>query len=754
MRIVHVAPDFYPVPPLNYGGIERMIHSLVEESVRQGHDVYLYAREDSQTSAQLIPYHHEPGRPEHIAAYVKETLPDNVDIIHDHTHLSVIGRLKLTTPTVCTIHDSLNNGIEHPVYLSKRALEHVGKGDGYFVYNGIDLNEYPFQPLKEDYLLFLGVISAHKGIHHALDIAERTKRRMKIAGPVFNPDYFQKEIEPRIKKISNVEYVGEVGGEYRLKLLREAKCLVFPTSWEEPFGLVMVEAMACGTPVVALDNGAVSEVLSPFSSQICQTTDEMITSLETLHFESHQLREYVSGQFTVEHMTEGYLAVYQKVIQTFQDRNSEQEIVEQLLPAANYFKKIKEYEQAIDLYEKLLSSDEVENDIKIFICNEVADIYHQLSNDEKEREHCYRSFQYDKPRAEICCRLGYQFLQQNQIDQAVYWYSLATELEKPADLGMLHYESCWTWLPHIQLCVCYYRLENYDLSFHHNEEVRKMNPGYEHLDKNKKLLEDRMHDQATSASRTVTLLNGEDHPFRMELQIPGFIEETIIKQGNWEPYLIKTLGKFLKEGGIFLDIGANIGYHALHAASLYPNIECICFEPHLEIYQQLVQNIELNEFQNLTAHALAVGESVGKTNFYMQNDTNYNRGMSAVEYYEGIGTDFTEVQVEATSLDAFMSSDLKKKVRLIKIDTQGNEYQVIRGALDMIKQSNPVITIEHHNNADKSILEIRSLLPNYEIYRINYWNGKIGRMEDGTSEGFMDDYLFVPIHLIEFFESE
>ncbi|MET3728160.1 FkbM family methyltransferase [Fictibacillus halophilus] len=752
MRIVHVAPDFYPVPPLNYGGIERMIHALVEESVRQGHDVYLYAREGSQTSAQLIPYHHEAGRPEHIAVYVKETLPDEVDVIHDHTHLSVIGRLKLSVPTVCTIHDSLNNEIEHPIYLSKRALEHVGKGYGYFVYNGIDLNEYPFQPIKEDYLLFLGVISAHKGIHHALDIAERTKRRMKIAGPVFNSEYFQTEIEPRIKKLSNVEYVGEVGGEYRLKLLKEAACLVFPTSWEEPFGLVMVEAMACGTPVVALDNGAVSEVLKSFPSQVCQTTDEMIKSLEALQSEPNRLRDYVSDHFTVEHMTEGYLAVYQKVIHKSQERNREKDIVEHLLPAANYFKKTKEFEQAIDLYEKLLNSVEVEDDIKIFICNEVADIYHQLSNDEKEREYCYRSFQYDKPRAEICCRLGYRFLQQNQLEQAVFWYTKATELDKPLEVGMLYYDSCWTWLPHIQLCVCYYQLKNYEKSYDHNEEARKLHPSYEHLDNNKKMLEDKMHNQTTSASQIVTLLNGEGHPFRMDLKIPGFIEETIIKQGNWEPYLVKKLGTFLREGGVFLDIGANIGYHALHAASLYSNVECICFEPHQKIYKQLVRNNELNRFQNLKAHSLAVGDVDGRINFYMQNDSNYNRGMSAVEYYDGIGSDFTEVEVDTITLDTFLSRDIKEEVRLIKIDTQGYELQVIQGALHLIEHAKPVITIEHHNNAKNSIINIKELLPNYKIYRINFWTGKVGPLEVDDSEGFMDDYVFVPKQLVDVFE--
>jgi FkbM family methyltransferase len=553
------------------------------------------------------------------------------------------------------------------------------------------------------------------------------------------------EVEPRLKKLPNVEYVGEVGGDYRLKLLREAECLLFPTSWEEPFGLVMVEAMACGTPVIALDNGAVSEVLKSYPSQICQNIDEMIAQLHGSS-DSSSLRGYVSNHFTVAHMTENYLSLYKKVIRLFMDQKDKKEISEYLLPAAEYFKSTKEFDQAISLYERLLDSSQVEHDIKVFICNEVADIYHQLTDNEKERESCYRSFQYDTPRAEICCRLGYYFLQQNQLDQAVFWYIRATELGLPKKKTMLYYEACWTWLPHVQLCVCFYRLGNYEKAYHHNEEARKHNPDHEHIVTNKELLESVLN---VSSDHTVQveLKNDNEEPFLMNLHLPGFIEETIQRKGFWEPYLIKTLRRYLQDGGVFLDVGANIGYHALHAASLHSKIECICFEPHPEIFEQLQQNIEMNSFSNVTAHQIAVGKTVGQTYFHMQNSNNYNRGMSAIDYYDGIGTDYTTVQVPTTTLDAFLGIETKSKVKLIKIDTQGHEYQVIQGALDLINTSQPVITLEHHDNDKKSIHDISELLPNYEIYRVNFWNGKMERFEEGRSEEFMDDYVLVPLHI-------
>jgi glycosyltransferase involved in cell wall biosynthesis len=315
MRIVQVNPDYYPVPPANYGGIERVVYELTEELVRRGHEVYLYAPQGSKTSAKLIPYKHDPGQPEKIAQYVMEKLPDGIELIHDHTHDSVLGLRNLSIPTVCTIHDQRNNHIKYPVYLCQRALEVIGGNQGFFAYNGLNPEEFEFSDQKEDYLLFMGVLGWHKGIHLALEIAEKTQEKLIIAGPVFHYEFFTKEIRPHIQNNPNIKYIGEVGGKVRRHVLKHAKCLLFPSLWEEPFGLVMVEAMACGTPVIALGNGAVPEVMKGFPHFICQSVEEMVEKVRSESFpDSKQLRDYVEHHFTTSHMAAKYIEIYNQVL--------------------------------------------------------------------------------------------------------------------------------------------------------------------------------------------------------------------------------------------------------------------------------------------------------------------------------------------------------------------------------------------------------------------------------------------------------
>jgi glycosyltransferase involved in cell wall biosynthesis len=476
LRIVQVAPDWYTIPPRDYGGIERVVYDLTEQLIKFGHQVYLYAPKGSTSSARIINYEHSGPNPQSISDFVQKTLPDNIDIIHDHTHSSVIGLKKLTIPTICTIHGSQYNPIEHPVYLSRRALEVVGKNHGLFIYNGINLDDYQFSEVKEDYLLFLGVVNWHKGINYAIDVAEKTNNKLIIAGPIPDQQYYLKEIKPRIENNPNIHYIGEVGGQQKQDLLKNAKCFLFPTSWEEPFGLVMIEAMACGTPVLAFPNGSVPEVMQGFPSLICSSVDEMVQKLYINQFpEAKLLRKYVEDHFTSATMAREYIKLYNKLLT--EETNY------------NYGNKLKEagkFTEAIEYYKQFLSLTTLPKKYKIKICAEIADLYYNLKDTERERKFILKSFEYDIPHAEFCCRLGYKFLQNNEIDKAIFWYDLATHLDIPKSKDEILSECCWTWLPLVQLSICYYNIGDYKKSYEYNELALKYNPQNEFLLNNRK----------------------------------------------------------------------------------------------------------------------------------------------------------------------------------------------------------------------------------------------------------------------------
>ena len=432
----------------------------------------------SKSSAIVINYEHTTPNPQSIADFVLKTLPNNIDIIHDHTHISVIGLKKLAIPTICTMHGDTANSVDYPVFLCKIALKAIGNNFGFFVHNGINLNEYQFSEVKEDYLLFLGLVSESKGINYAIDVAEKSDQKLIIAGQINNWAYYTKEVEPIIKNNPNIEYVGEVGGQQKQDLLKKAKCLLFPTSCQEAFGLVMIEAMACGTPVLAFPNGAVPEVMKGFPDLICSSVDEMVQKLNSSQFpEANLLREYVEHHFSRDTMAGEYLNLYNKLLTKEVNYNY-----------GNKLKEMGNFNEAIEYYKQFLLL-EFPHRHKIKICSEIADLYYNLKDTKQEREYIFKSFEYDSPHAEFCCRLGYQFLKNNELDKAIFWYSLATQLAIPKAKEEILSECCWTWLPHIQLCVCYYRLGDYQKSYAHNEMARSFMPMDGKILYNKSLLE-------------------------------------------------------------------------------------------------------------------------------------------------------------------------------------------------------------------------------------------------------------------------
>ncbi|GAB7387569.1 glycosyltransferase family 4 protein [Bacillaceae bacterium] len=314
MKIAIIAPNKgIPVPPKKYGGTERSICDLVEELSKLGQEVILFAEPGSACrAAQIIEY---PRRltDEELAKFIQKKLPPGVDIIHDNTFDATIARRKGKIPTVCTFRNAGKTyPAQYPVFLSRTARRKLNRGRGYYAYNGINLDDYPLCERKKDFLLFLGRPKLHKGIHTAIEIAKRTRQKLVIAGP--ETEYVRKRILP--DNSPYIEYVGSVGGTERLQLLQEAKCLLFPTNCFEAFGRVVIEALACGTPVLASDRGSVPEVLRGFPQLVCRNVREMIRKLKKERFPAPaECREYVRRHFTARKMAKRYLRIYRNVLE-------------------------------------------------------------------------------------------------------------------------------------------------------------------------------------------------------------------------------------------------------------------------------------------------------------------------------------------------------------------------------------------------------------------------------------------------------
>ncbi len=284
MRILQIAPLWEIVPPPAYGGTEAVVSVLCEELVRCGHDVTLCASGDSTTSAELFSIFPRslrtasdiqdklPHQLVHAALSLKEA--KSFDVIHNHAGEMVMAMSHLVdVPMLTTMHCLITQdnkfiwdtyeGWYNTISLSEKTLMPAVANKNYCgtVYNGIDVDSFPYAEMKDDYLLFLSRISIDKAPHLAVEVAKRLGQKLIIAGKVDpNPtdqEYFHTTVAPLVDG-KQIQFFGEANGVQKRKLYSKARCLLIPLCWEEPFGLVMAEAMACGTPVVAFRRGAAS----------------------------------------------------------------------------------------------------------------------------------------------------------------------------------------------------------------------------------------------------------------------------------------------------------------------------------------------------------------------------------------------------------------------------------------------------------------------------------------------------------------
>jgi glycosyltransferase involved in cell wall biosynthesis len=337
MRIGLIAPPFIAVPPLRYGGTELFLAHLARGLHARGHDVTVYANGDSRLPCRVKWCYERTEWPlddpesghfknaEHTAWAIQDAA-DSVDVLHLNDVVGLPFTRFTSVPAIFTIHHP------HEATLSKQYLRYphvqfvaiarwLARAEPmpsvHVVHHGIPTADYTFSDRKADYVAFLGRIAPCKGTHLAIEAARRAGVPLKIAGevqPMFR-DYWENAVRPLVDG-RNVEYVGEADHRMKCELLAGARALLFPIQWDEPFGLVMIEAMACGTPVLALRGGAVEEVVRDgVNGWICADTDAMARRVIDPHIAAASCRAFVERAFSAERMADDYLRIYECVVE-------------------------------------------------------------------------------------------------------------------------------------------------------------------------------------------------------------------------------------------------------------------------------------------------------------------------------------------------------------------------------------------------------------------------------------------------------
>jgi glycosyltransferase involved in cell wall biosynthesis len=338
MRIAQVAPLYESVPPKLYGGSERVVAYLTEELVRQGHDVTLFASGDSKTTARLVPQCPRALRLDsssidqlaHHVLMLENVIrrADDFDIIHfhiDYLHFPCSRRQRVAHLT--TLHGRLDIPDLAPLYREFPEMPVVSISSAQreplpwlnwqgSVHNGVPLNLYRLREQPGEYLAFLGRISPEKRVDRAIEIARRSGMRIRIAAKVDRVDreYYREVIQPLLDA-PFVEYIGEIGESEKDEFLGRAYALLLPLDWPEPFGMVMIEAMACGTPVIAFRRGSVPEIVEDgVNGYIVNNIEEATHAVrQVTRLDRRRCRHVFEQRFTARRMAAGYLRVYERL---------------------------------------------------------------------------------------------------------------------------------------------------------------------------------------------------------------------------------------------------------------------------------------------------------------------------------------------------------------------------------------------------------------------------------------------------------
>lgn len=298
MKIVLIAPPSITVPPKKYGGTQRVVFWLAKGLWEKDHEVTVLAKKGSYINDKV----NIIEIPDNISdKEIIKYLPEDFDIAHFHMKLN----FEPDFPYLQTLHGNCRNEEFLPQNISfvskKHAENHGGK---YFVYNGLDISNFEFSSIHDNYFSYIGKINAdYKNSSYAVGLAKKLGFDLKLAGG-WRPSFR-----------NNINYLGKVGGQKKIDFLKNAKALIFPTAWEEPMGLVVIESLACGSPVIVSDRGAMPELVNKEVGFVCKTEQDYINAIKNIdQIDRKKCRKYIENNFTHLIMTDNYLKIYKKIL--------------------------------------------------------------------------------------------------------------------------------------------------------------------------------------------------------------------------------------------------------------------------------------------------------------------------------------------------------------------------------------------------------------------------------------------------------